>query len=549
MRGTVFQRWAAVGGLALVVVVGPVRAVEFHVDPVAGDPANDGSAARPWRSLQEVIDAGLIATRSWASLPHGPDSVLAARHPDAPVKPGDTLWLRSGDYGELRIRDHYNAGFVTIAAAPGQIPRFRQIALQSCSHWVLNGLWVSPESGEGERPRALIHLQSHGFRGPIHDIVVQNCVLRSVEDSAGWSADDWNRLACHGIEADGARIAIRGNRLTNVNHGISVSATHALVEHNEVANFSGDGLRGLGSHSVFQYNLVKNCYAVNANHDDGFQSWSRGREGVGTAAVEGIVLRGNTILNYEDAAQPHRGTLQGIGCFDGMFVDWVIENNVVLVDHWHGITLLGARGCRIVNNIVVDLNGHRPGPPWIRVAAHKNGTPSADCIVRNNLVGALSVEEGEGMAVDHNRVAPRLEEETMTDHHDDMQAIERLAGAWRAGWDTGDVDALLALYAEDALLMPQNQPILAGKEAIRAAYQPVLEQYEIRGDGDVKEMVVSGDWGFFRVAYRLSATPKAGGETIHDTGKSLFIVRRVAGGEWKIARLMDSSDLGPPAGE
>ena len=46
-----------------------------------------------------------------------------------------------------------------------------------------------------------------------------------------------------------------------------------------------------------------------------------------------MVLRGNTIINYEDPGQPHRGTLQGIGCFDGMFVDWVIENNVVIVDH------------------------------------------------------------------------------------------------------------------------------------------------------------------------------------------------------------------------
>ena len=58
--------------------------------------------------------------------------------------------------------------------------------------------------------------------------------------------------------------------------------------------------------------------------------------------VVGLVLRGNTIINYEDPDQPHRGTLQGIGCFDGMFVDWIIENNVIIVDHYHGITLSGA---------------------------------------------------------------------------------------------------------------------------------------------------------------------------------------------------------------
>jgi len=168
-----------------------------------------------------------------------------------------------------------------------------------------------------------------------------------------------------------------------------------------VENFAGDGLRGLGDHSVFQYNIVKNCYDVNANHDDGFQSWSVGQGGVGTGVVKGIVLRGNTIINYEDPNQPHRGALQGIGCFDGMYEDWVIENNVIIVDHYHGITLGGAVRCRIINNTVLDPNPGRPGPAAIRVDNHKNGTPSRDCIVRNNLSSALHVR-GDNMKVDHN---------------------------------------------------------------------------------------------------------------------------------------------------
>jgi len=148
---------------------------------------------------------------------------------------------------------------------------------------------------------------------------------------------------------------------------------------------------------------VKNCYDVNGNHDDGFQSWSSGPDGVGSGEVVGIVLRGNTIINNEDPDQPHRGALQGIGCFDGMFVDWTIENNVVVVDHYHGITLGGARGCRIINNTVIDPNDQRPGPAALRVSRHKRGTASSGCIIRNNLVSSLQVQ-GEGMTVDHNLV-------------------------------------------------------------------------------------------------------------------------------------------------
>lgn len=390
--------------LILFLTATPVLAADFYVDPQHGDPANAGSAEKPWRSLQEIVDQGLVESRTWESLPYKPESKLVPKNAGAPVQAGDTLWLRTGDYGDLDIRNFYNTNFITIAAAEGQTPRFRSIRLRSSSHWVLKGLHVSPEFGTGDKPRTLIALEAHGWQGPIHDVTVEQCVLRSATDTSTWSAAQWNELSCNGIQADGTRMIVRGNRLKNVNFGISVNASHSLVERNTIENFAGDGLRGLGDHCVFQYNLVKNCYDVNANHDDGFQSWTQGPEGVGKGEVVGIVLRGNTIINYEDPQQPHRGTLQGIGCFDGMFVDWIIENNLVIVDHYHGITLGGARGCRIVNNTVIDPSPGRPGPAWIRIGRHKNGTASSGCTLRNNLAASVHVQDGEDMTSDHNLV-------------------------------------------------------------------------------------------------------------------------------------------------
>lgn len=387
----------------LLMVMSPVWAGDFYIDPEHGSPAGDGSAARPWQSLQEIVDQGLVESREWDALPYNPERKLVPKNAGAPIKPGDTIWLRSGEYGDVTIRKHYNSDVVTIAAQKGHTPRFHRLLLQSCSHWALKGLRVSPEFGSGKKPRTMIHLQAHGWNGPIHDVLVEHCWLQSAGDTSNWSATDWNERSANGIDADGDRIVIRGNRLKNVNFGISVGAAHALVEHNLIENFAGDGLRGLGDHSIFQYNVVKNCYDVNGNHDDGFQSWSTGPDGVGSGAVVGLVLRGNTIINNEDPGQPHRGALQGIGCFDGMFVDWTIENNVVIVDHYHGITLGGARNCRIVNNTVIDPNNQRPGPAAIRISKHKRGMMSSNCTVRNNLVSALHVT-GENMTVDHNLI-------------------------------------------------------------------------------------------------------------------------------------------------
>ena len=387
-------------GMGLCLASVQVQARDFYVNPVNGSAEGDGSANRPWRTIQEVFDAGLVESQQWDKLPYSPQSKLVPRNPGAPVRAGDTIWLRSGYHGDLLIDGYYNLGNITIAAEEGHTPQLSGLHIRSSANWTIRGLAISAEFSPTYKRHTLVHLESHNWRGPIHDVVVEDCSLCSVADASHWTAADWDRLSCNGFQVDGTRMTIRNNRLLNVNFGISVEATYSLVSGNLVENFAGDGLRGLGNYSIFQYNVVKNCYDVNANHDDGFQSWSVGPGGVGKGEVVGLVLRGNTIINYVDPNQPYRGTLQGIGCFDGTYVDWVIENNVIITNHWHGITLLGARNCLVINNTVLDQNNTPPGPPWIRIASHKNGTASIDCVVRNNL--ATSFNNGAGVVQENN---------------------------------------------------------------------------------------------------------------------------------------------------
>jgi MYXO-CTERM domain-containing protein len=218
-------------------------------------------------------------------------------------------------------------------------------------------------------------------------------------------------------------------------------------------------LRGLGDNETFQYNLVKNSYLddnLDSNHDDGFQSWSVGPGGVGTGEVKNLTLRGNVIINAENASQPLKGTLQGIGCFDGFFVGWVVENNVVITNHWHGISLYGAKDSRIVNNTVIDNESGEPGPPWIMVTDHKDGTPSENVIVRNNLTTDLDVS-GTNVVEDHNTVLGN-----------DLSAYFVNAGAWDVhllpnapAIDQGSADQAPALDA-DSIPRPQGNGIDLG---------------------------------------------------------------------------------------
>lgn len=125
---------------------------------------------------------------------------------------------------------------------------------------------------------------------------------------------------------------------------------------------------------------------------------------------------------------------------------------------------------------------------------------------------------------------------------EDIQAIKKLAADWRSGWLAGDVEALLSLYGDDAVLMPQGHPAIRGKDAIRPLYEAALKEVTIKSEGTLMDIETSGDWGYFWSTYKLTATPKSGGETIESEGKSLFIVKRQPDGAWKITRLIDNSN-------
>jgi hypothetical protein len=251
----------------------------------------------------------------------------------------------------------------------------------------------------------MVDISDNDYFGPAWDIELADSDLFSVDDASGWGANEWVNLASSGIYVGAARVSVHDNTVRNVRFGIGVDGADAGIRRNVIDGFSADGLRGLGDRDVFEYNTIENNKIGDPddpNHDDGFQSWSVGADGqVGTGEVTGVVLRGNLFVNATDPNDPLRSSMQGIGCFDGFFVDWIVENNVVITDHWHGISFYGMRDSRIVNNSVIDLADGEPGPPWIMVTEHKDGTPSSNVVVRNNLAADFELG-GDNITDDHN---------------------------------------------------------------------------------------------------------------------------------------------------
>lgn len=132
---------------------------------------------------------------------------------------------------------------------------------------------------------------------------------------------------------------------------------------------------------------------------------------------------------------------------------------------------------------------------------------------------------------------------------DDESAIRALAEEWHAGWMKSDAQALVALYSDEPVLLPQNQPAIRGRETIRQLYESVFREFVVEGGGELLGLGVDGDLGYFWSTYALTATPReGGGKALADSGNSVFIVRRQRDGVWRITHLISNSDR-PPAEE
>ena len=104
----------------------------------------------------------------------------------------------------------------------------------------------------------------------------------------------------------------------------------------------------------------------------------------------------------------------------------------------------------------------------------------------------------------------------------------------------------LALYAEDATLMPPNQAAVQGKVPIQAwmeAYPPISnlqeQSLEIEGQGNL---------AYDRGIYSMTVT-HVGAASVEDHGKYLTIWRKQADGAWRISRAMFNSNLPLPPPE
>lgn len=127
---------------------------------------------------------------------------------------------------------------------------------------------------------------------------------------------------------------------------------------------------------------------------------------------------------------------------------------------------------------------------------------------------------------------------------EDVAAIKASTEAYMQAARSEDSAARAALYTEDAVLMPPNQPMVQGRAAIQEWSEALPTEMEF--NLTVEEIDGRGDLAFVRGTYSLAVVPEGAPEPIKDTGKFIEIRRKQEDGSWLIAVDIFNSDLPLP---
>ena len=124
----------------------------------------------------------------------------------------------------------------------------------------------------------------------------------------------------------------------------------------------------------------------------------------------------------------------------------------------------------------------------------------------------------------------------------DEREIRELHSTWIDAVNTGDLDGLLTLMADDVVFLNPGQPPF-GRGEVSANFSAAHQQLRIRCISELEEVVVIGEVAYTRSRDALSVTPRAGGKATQLAGHRITVYRKQSDGRWLLAR--DAHTLSP----
>ena len=121
-------------------------------------------------------------------------------------------------------------------------------------------------------------------------------------------------------------------------------------------------------------------------------------------------------------------------------------------------------------------------------------------------------------------------------------------GKWAKYYEQADLEGLMTLYVDNAIVALHGQPALFGITAIREYFSTRIGKAESVFERDYELRETHGDIAYIISKYWLKATDNETGVVYKDAGRSLLVYKK-QNGQWKIAADIDQStpDVAWPA--
>lgn len=122
--------------------------------------------------------------------------------------------------------------------------------------------------------------------------------------------------------------------------------------------------------------------------------------------------------------------------------------------------------------------------------------------------------------------------------------IEEADGRQLKAFETKDLGGLTANYADDAIILPQNGPMVTGRENREAFFKEMVNM-----TSDFKFSMstfdASGDLAY-EIGTYTGTMQMPGMASVADTGKFITVWKRQADGKWMIVADIFNTNLTPP---
>jgi hypothetical protein len=329
------------------------------------------------------------------------------------AKGGETIRLAPGNYGKLALvdKDGFDLDFpsnVTIAAAnPASPPVFSGFDLRGASNVTFDGLIFDYTFKPGDTVMTTPFRISGGENITIRNATFDGDLAEGISTvSDGYAAG--NGLLVRGVQG----LTIVDSEFDGFFRGLAVhDSADVLIRGNDLHSMRKDGMNFSQVERIVIENNRLHDFAKapdSSDHRDMIQFWTTAT----TKPSSNIVIRNNTLdIGEGNATQSifMRNDMvdQGLAGKDMFYRNVLIEGNVIVNGHLHGITVGETAGLVIRSNSVLHADGDQPDgrDPAVEIPRINVSSASTGVTITQNATAAITGFTGQaGWTVTKNAI-------------------------------------------------------------------------------------------------------------------------------------------------